>query len=358
MTSAAGENAAPSVAAKPEALAPDTAKVAEAPAVKAAPVELTWTPFEEKHGAYKVALPGTPKPSYDKVDTPQGPRVEQFVMAKVGATMAFGVMYSDYPPALVKELGPLGIARDSRDRFIGKAKASLLKENPVSVGSLTGLDTWMASKVNEALTIRTQHLVAGGRLFQLVVFSEGPLAEADEKAFFDSFEVGADALKAAAAPAWSTFRHPGAGFAVDVIGQPREATEVIPTVAGETKMTTVTFKAQGSAFTMMMVAWLELADNAVDEEAARAALKNGKDQMVANLAGIVVSEKPVTLGERHIGQEVVVEADPGEVPGKILVRARHYVVGNRLYMLQALRMKGTDETIATRFLESFKLVEN
>jgi len=80
-------------------------------------------------------------------------------------------------------------------------------------------------------------------------------------------------------------------------------------------------------------------------------LDSSRDGCVANLAGKLVSDKKIKLGD-HPGRDIQVEID-----GKHIFRARVYLVGPRLYQVVVFGPKQlATSKDAEKFLNSFELV--
>jgi hypothetical protein len=81
-------------------------------------------------------------------------------------------------------------------------------------------------------------------------------------------------------------------------------------------------------------------------------LEGGREGAAENLNGVVVSDKPITLGG-YPGTEFVVEA-----PGDLIYTARVYVVNDRLYQILFLAPKDQiDQFDVQAFFDSFTLLE-
>ncbi len=120
------------------------------------------------------------------------------------------------------------------------------------------------------------------------------------------------------------------------------------------KMTVVTY-AGGSDSNRFMVNYMDLTQDVVDAAGAKTILEGSRDQLVGSAGITVLSEAEISL-DGNPGQEVVFQTSIAENP-QLLVRARIYLVGTRLYQVIAAVPKAYGENeITANFLDSFKLL--
>lgn len=85
-------------------------------------------------------------------------------------------------------------------------------------------------------------------------------------------------------------------------------------------------------------------------------LDKGRDGMVSAVNGTLLSEEAISLGG-YPGREIKVAAKSKEID--LLIRARFYNVGNRVYVLQHMVTKASDSAAtaekAAKFFDSFKV---
>lgn len=85
-------------------------------------------------------------------------------------------------------------------------------------------------------------------------------------------------------------------------------------------------------------------------------IDKGRDGMVEAVKGTLLSEEPIRLGA-HPGREIKIAAKHNEID--LLIRARFYDVGARVYVIQHLFAKSSASTATeaktARFFDSFKV---
>lgn len=85
-------------------------------------------------------------------------------------------------------------------------------------------------------------------------------------------------------------------------------------------------------------------------------LDKGRDGMVTAVNGTLLSEQAITLGGQP-GRDIKVSATNSGIA--LIIRARIYNIGTRVYVLQHMFTKATDTTAnaakTTKFFDSFKL---
>lgn len=137
------------------------------------------------------------------------------------------------------------------------------------------------------------------------------------------------------------------GFSVSMPGTPTEETQSIPTEAGDIEIHMFSIESGSTAY---LVGYSDYPPDVIEIVDSDMLLDSARDGAVGD--GALLSEKSITLGD-YPGRELTVEtSDEG-----IMVYARVYLVGNRLY--QVVVSTGDDALTEEMrgFLDSFKLLE-
>jgi hypothetical protein len=104
------------------------------------------------------------------------------------------------------------------------------------------------------------------------------------------------------------------------------------------------------------VAYTEFRQEIIDAGDPEEMLSNARDTMITSLSGELVLETRKSLGN-FPGRELVVDTIMPDYKYGVM-KARIYLVNNRLYQVMALVDKMNADTSAiTRFLDSFKLID-
>lgn len=147
---------------------------------------------------------------------------------------------------------------------------------------------------------------------------------------------------------WATFESEEGRFSILFPGEPKEQTESVSTAIGTIETEFFMVEQKDMAYS------LNYADYPADIVAASDAgmmLNGARMGAVSNVNGELLDEKEITL-DGYPGREIRIEIDEDD----IIVRARFYLVENRLYVVQALskKSKASSEEI-DEFLDSFEL---
>jgi hypothetical protein len=145
-------------------------------------------------------------------------------------------------------------------------------------------------------------------------------------------------------PELKKFTSKGGSFTVLLPEGSKTKTQSQKSPIGELKVTRTEGSLGGTHFGAIYTDFP--ADRFKDADPARV-LDGARNGAVQSLKGKLVSEKEIALGKaRHPGRELLVEA----AGGKVWVRARIYLAGNRLYQTIA---SGTEEAVKARIVDRF-----
>ncbi len=150
-------------------------------------------------------------------------------------------------------------------------------------------------------------------------------------------------------PKWDPFEPPGGGYQVLMPGKPRPKTESYAPGQNMT-MHLVEHRSPDSAYVVSVVV---LPQDALDLRISdRERFDGGREGMLAKTPGSRLrAEKDIMLNGVYPGREFIVD-----VPGKMTLSARMYLVGPRLFLLIAAGPNFTpDHSDVSKFFSSFRL---
>jgi hypothetical protein len=162
--------------------------------------------------------------------------------------------------------------------------------------------------------------------------------------------LGLGVVLAETSPSWKTYRSREGGFEVSLPGTPKEERKEHKTANGKREVVRVSSeprKGEG----IYLVAFSDH-EPAPKPETDDQKLDRARDAALALSKGRLLEEKKLTL-QQHTGREVRIE-----VEGKVIVRARLFVVKKRLYQVMVVGPKETADSKDTqRFLDSFQFIK-
>jgi len=148
----------------------------------------TWKEFRSSEGAFSVLMPGTPEESTETLSTEIGPlNLHSFTVNQ--RERSYGVVYADYPEALVQNTDPEGILDGARDGAVAKVQGKLLSESFIDLDNHPGREIKVESSDRTA-TLRARVYLVNNRLYQTVW--AGPKEDSSSEEvdrFLDSFEL-------------------------------------------------------------------------------------------------------------------------------------------------------------------------
>lgn len=147
--------------------------------------------FHSETGQFFAAFPGLPVHEAHDVETQAGRvRMDTYVYEE-SVTMAYMVAYSNYPTAFVNEVGA--------EAFLDRAEAGALKAIGITGAPTTekiGINGYPGVKYranSDGRHIVSQLLLAGNRLFQITILSDGAYpSDGIIQQFFDGFHFSPD----------------------------------------------------------------------------------------------------------------------------------------------------------------------
>jgi hypothetical protein len=147
---------------------------------------------------------------------------------------------------------------------------------------------------------------------------------------------------------WSEFTTREGGFSVLLPGVPASETRTLNIPSGPVDLHMFGVEQDGFAY---MASYNDYPDELVNQRPAATMLDGARDGAVANVQGELLGESLLTI-DGHPGREIKVAASGGQ----LMMVARIYLVGNRLY--QAAVVTDKENALSgnvVKFLDSFRL---
>lgn len=148
-----------------------------------------WVEYKSPEGRYSVRLPKEPKVFAQDVEPPAGGKVKQFYAGASDGTSLSVVLYFDYGAD-----SDFSLER-ARDGVLSGVEATLLWEQPVSLGGHAGKELRMAVRnaAGREVVARVRFYDVARRIYCLQCLTpkaaDGPAAAEKCVKFFDSFKV-------------------------------------------------------------------------------------------------------------------------------------------------------------------------
>ena len=150
-------------------------------------------------------------------------------------------------------------------------------------------------------------------------------------------------------PTWKTFISPQGDFSIAFPGSHNETKKTMRTQAGNIDIKMLIHESGSITY---MAAFSEYPSGLSESVTTDKILDGARDGGVANVRGKLLDEMQIDLNG-HPGREIKVAA----AGGAATIRARFYLVGNRLYQCQVItKNENAYSTSANRFLNSLKLL--
>ena len=147
---------------------------------------------------------------------------------------------------------------------------------------------------------------------------------------------------------WKAYPSTEGKYAITFPAKPTEKRRVLA-IGGETVDLKAASARKGTALYSASYAELKGAD-------PEAALKAGRDDVVAQSRGEVKAENPAELGDSR-GIDLAIEVPKKVVPGGAATRSKIFVIGDRIYVLSATAPQAKANSLAEemdRFFDSFQ----
>ena len=150
----------------------------------------TWQEFRSGEGRFTALFPGTPQPKTQTVFTAIG-NVTAFMYMVDSSDGAVGVMYADYPPALVQQGDVTKMLDGARDGAIANVKGKLVEESRSSLQGAPGREYLI--QIKESAFCRSRIYLVKNRLYIVQALgSKQQVQSREAERFLDSFEFEKD----------------------------------------------------------------------------------------------------------------------------------------------------------------------
>jgi hypothetical protein len=146
---------------------------------------------------------------------------------------------------------------------------------------------------------------------------------------------------------WQRFEPEIGGFSILFPGTPEKQTETVPTAGGTIETVFFLVEQEDMGYSVNLADYSEVSLSEGDVELM---LEGAREGAVRNVGGDLLEETSITL-DGHPGRALKIA-----VEDQFVVDARFYLVGNRLYILQAISVGNTSHSSnVKKFLDSFRL---
>ena len=160
--------------------------------------------------------------------------------------------------------------------------------------------------------------------------------------------VGSLAIAACGGPDWVEFRSVEGGFSVLMPARPLAKTHMIKTLMGDLPLRMQIVERGDWTFS---VAWIDNPEKMLPAGVEKT-LDDARDRAAVNIQGKVLEDERISL-DQNSGREIVIE----DATGELLLWMRLFVVGQRLYMVEAAMPRDRrDSDEVTKYLDSFALL--
>lgn len=147
-----------------------------------------WKEFRSQEGRFSVLLPGTPTEGKESVDTALGPIEVHKFMIQVSSELACGVVYNDYPEAIVWQVNQAQLLDIVRDGVVQSVQGKLRSERKVPLTSSPVRE--IVVDVGEEGTIRARLYLVEQRGYQVMAITgHNKESSKDVEKFLDSFKL-------------------------------------------------------------------------------------------------------------------------------------------------------------------------
>lgn len=151
---------------------------------------------------------------------------------------------------------------------------------------------------------------------------------------------------------WKKYESKEGSFSVRLPAEPKAQKIVLDTEVGRTYLNMYVLNRKDDNF-IYSVGYIDYPVTLLQLKNADKILDDGVDGAVRNIQGILISDSKISI-KNYPGREVAMEA----AGGKVVVKARFFLVGQRMYQLMVTTdKKGADSYHIRKFLNSFELIK-
>ena len=152
-----------------------------------------------------------------------------------------------------------------------------------------------------------------------------------------------------AAGDWSKYTSPEGRYTILFPGEPRLMTQESPNADGDKVLQHLA--ASTSPDVTCLVGYFDI------KPGLTFSFDKGRDGMIAAVKGTLLEERNISLGSSP-GRELRIAAQPA-AGQNLLIVARYYQVGDRVYVVQFIALKSSGNTVAEasgRYFDSFQVI--
>lgn len=363
------------------------------------PQAARWQELRVPEAGAKMLFPGKPQRSEQMLDTAVGKqKMVMYIVEAGGGDIAFMFAYNEIPAGIAAT----GAAADrvldgGRDGMINAMKGEVVRERKIDIGGHPGrFVIYRGSSNNQEFDAQARFFIVGSRLIQLQVLAKkGKLNVEDANKFFQGFQLTAGRAApggddsdeppakprtrpkvsddgddepapkprlrpkttdesdddAPAAGQWQALRDPKSRFAAQFPSKPKYSTQELDTAAGKLTMHQWIVEVDAGKRAFLLI-YADFPGPAAGAD-PKTVLDAARDGGVNNIHGELVQETSIKI-DGHPGREFTVRGKAGDTT--VVLRVRIYLVGSRLYQLQAVAEEGLmNKKEADKFFASFKL---
>jgi|GEM_PF-2046528 hypothetical protein len=156
-------------------------------AFMATPVHAEWKEYAISKGAFAVSMPRAPVIEKHAVDTEFGAIDTQVVLAKTGPSVAYAVVYCEYPQDALFCIAPEKYLNRAGDQMVRKMNGNLINESQILLDGFPGREIKI-SVPNGILHLKL--FAVGKRSYQIyAVGLNNSASHTDARKFLTSFRL-------------------------------------------------------------------------------------------------------------------------------------------------------------------------
>jgi len=149
---------------------------------------------------------------------------------------------------------------------------------------------------------------------------------------------------------WSEFKSSKGAFSIMLPGTPMEQTQSANTAVGVIEAHLFTLKQDDAIRT---VGYTDYPASFMKSNSPKKLLDDSRDSAINNMGAKLLKDLPISLG-KYTGREIQAESSDG----KMVVRARTFIVKNRVYTVQVVTYKKNfSSTANAQYFDSFKIID-
>ena len=146
-----------------------------------------WKEYAISNGAFAISMPTAPIIEKHAIETETGHIDTRIVMAKIGSSVAYAVVYCEYPQDALFSRAPEKYLNTASDQMLRKMNGILINESDIRLDGYPGREIRM-SVPNGILQMKLY--AVGNRSYQIYAVSlDGSGSTVDARRFLASFRL-------------------------------------------------------------------------------------------------------------------------------------------------------------------------